>query len=70
MTAFYTSPIADNNSYEQWEAEGAKDANQRATERAQRLLRQYEPPPIDEGVDEGLRDYIARRKSVLPEGVS
>jgi trimethylamine--corrinoid protein Co-methyltransferase len=70
MTAFYTSPIADNNSYEQWEAEGAKDANQRATERAQRLLRQYEPPSIDEGVDEGLRDYIARRKSVLPEGVS
>ena len=70
MTAFYTSPIADNNSYEQWEAEGGKDANQRATERAQRLLRQYEPPPIDEGADEGLRDYIARRKSILPDGVT
>ena len=43
------SQIADNNSYEQWEAEGAKDANQRATEAAQRLLAQYEPPPLDPG---------------------
>jgi len=25
-TAFYRSSIADNNSFEQWEAEGAKDA--------------------------------------------
>ena len=24
-TAFYRSPLADNNSYEQWEAEGRKD---------------------------------------------
>src|SRR5450755_152133 len=28
-TAFYRSPLADNNSYEQWEAEGAKDMAQR-----------------------------------------
>ncbi len=25
QTAFYRSPLADNNSVEQWEAEGAKD---------------------------------------------
>ena len=29
-TAFYRSNIADNNSFEQWEAEGAQDAFQRA----------------------------------------
>ena len=29
-TAFYRSPIADNNSYEQWEAEGSQDLAQRA----------------------------------------
>ena len=29
-TAFYRSPIADNNSFEQWEAEGSLDAAQRA----------------------------------------
>jgi len=70
QTAFYTSTIADNNSYEQWEAEGAKDANARATERAVKILAAYEPPPIDEGVDEALRDFIRRRKAVLPDGVT
>jgi trimethylamine--corrinoid protein Co-methyltransferase len=69
-TAFYTSTIADNNSYEQWEAEGGKDANERATAHAQSLLRQYEAPPLDEAVDEALRAFIAKRKSALPEGVS
>jgi trimethylamine--corrinoid protein Co-methyltransferase len=69
-TAFYTSPLADNNSYEQWEAEGAKDANQRATAAAQRLLAQYEPPPLDPAVDEALKDFIARRKAELPNAVT
>ena len=29
-TAFYRSPLADNNSFEQWEAEGAKDIDRSA----------------------------------------
>jgi trimethylamine--corrinoid protein Co-methyltransferase len=69
-TAFYTSAIADNNSFEQWEAEGAKDANRRATEAAQRLLAQYEPPPLDPAIDEALLGFIAKRKSVLPNAVT
>ncbi|MGE3967987.1 MAG: trimethylamine methyltransferase family protein [Dongiaceae bacterium] len=69
-TAFYTSTLADNNSYEQWEAEGGKDADRRASERAQQLLRRYEAPPIDAAVNEGLRDFIARRKVGLPDGVT
>ena len=69
-TAFYLSPVADNNSFEQWEAEGAKDANQRATEMAQRKLAQYEPPPLDPATDEALQDFIARRKAELPDAVT
>jgi trimethylamine--corrinoid protein Co-methyltransferase len=69
-TAFYTSQIADNNSYEQWEAEGGKDANQRATEAAQRLLAHYEPPPLDPAIDEALLDFMARRKAELPNAVT
>ena len=68
-TAFYTSNIADNNSFEQWEAEGARDANQRAAERARKLLAQYEAPPLDPGVDEALKDFIARKKAGLPDNV-
>jgi trimethylamine---corrinoid protein Co-methyltransferase len=68
-TAFYTSPLADNNSYEQWETEGARDASRRAIERARQMLASYEPPPLDPSIDEALQDFIARRKAVLPEGV-
>ena len=32
-TAFYRSPLADNNSFEQWDAEGRKDMATRANER-------------------------------------
>ena len=27
----------------------------------------YEPPPIDDAIDEELREYVARRKAVLPD---
>ena len=69
-TAFYRSEIADNNSFEQWEAEGAKDANQRATEAAERLLKTYEPPPLDPAIDEALQDFIQRRRRELPDNVT
>ena len=68
-TAFYTSNIADNNSFEQWEAEGARDANQRAAERARKVLRNTRPPPLDPAIDEALLDFIARKKAGLPDAV-
>jgi trimethylamine--corrinoid protein Co-methyltransferase len=68
-TAFYTSTIADNNSFEQWEAEGARDANQRAADRARKVLQQYEAPPLDPAIDEALLDFIARKKAGLPDAV-
>ncbi|MBA3606774.1 MAG: trimethylamine methyltransferase family protein, partial [Acidimicrobiia bacterium] len=30
-------------------------------------LAAYEPPPIDDAVDEELREYVARRKAELPD---
>ena len=66
-TAFYRSNIADNNSFEQWEADGAQDAAQRANAIWKRMLAGYEAPGIDPGVDEALLDYIARRKAERPD---
>ncbi len=65
--AFYRSPIADNNSFEQWEAEGRKDVVQRANALWKKKLQEYEAPVIDPGVDEALLDYIARRKESFPD---
>ena len=66
-TAFYRSEIADNNSFEQWLEDGGQDAAQRANGIWKRMLREYEAPPIDPGVDETLLAFIAQRKAAAPD---
>ncbi len=66
-TAFYRSGIADNSSFEQWEAEGARDAAQRANAVWKKMLAEYEPPPIDEAVDAELCEWIERKKASFPD---
>ncbi len=69
-TAFYMPELADANSYEQWLAEGSKDAEQRAVEKAKAMLASYEPPALDPAVDEALKAFIAEREAVLPDSVT
>ncbi|HEY7476650.1 MAG TPA: trimethylamine methyltransferase family protein [Actinomycetota bacterium] len=66
-TAFYRSSIADNNSFEQWEIEGSKDAIARANAIWKRMLAEYEAPPIDEAKDEELREWIDKQKASFPD---
>ncbi|MDE0976589.1 MAG: trimethylamine methyltransferase family protein [Arenicellales bacterium] len=66
-TAFYRSTTADNNSYEQWQAEGSLDAAQRANRTWKKMLNDYELPPIDEGIDEALREFITQKKAAVPD---
>ena len=66
-TAFYDAVMSDSENVESWEERGAKDAQQRAFERWQKMLQDYEAPPIDPAVDEALRDFVARRKDELPD---
>ena len=66
-TAFYRSDIADNNSFEQWQAEGELDAAARANRRFKKLLADYQPPPLDPAIDEAVTAYIAKRKAAEPD---
>jgi trimethylamine--corrinoid protein Co-methyltransferase len=66
-TAFFRSSVADNNSYEQWESEGAKDTATRANALWKKSLAEYEPPPIDEAVDQELREWIEQKKASFPD---
>ena len=65
--AFYRSTTADNSSFEQWTEDGALDAAQRANKVWKRRLAEYEPPPLDEAIDEELLAYIDKRKAELPD---
>ena len=67
QTAFYRSALADNNSFEQWLAEGEQDAAQRANKIWKRMLEEYEAPAIDPGLDEALKEYIVKRKAEMPD---
>ena len=66
-TAFYEPALSDSENVESWEEKGSTDMRNRAYERWTTLLNQYEPPPIDETTDEALNDFVARRKSELPD---
>ncbi|ESZ23966.1 trimethylamine methyltransferase [Mesorhizobium sp. L2C067A000] len=64
--AFFIPKLFDNNSVEQWYADGSKDIKQRALEHARRLLAEYEEPKLDIAKDEELRAYIDRRSREIP----
>ena len=68
--AFFMPKLFDNNSIEQWQADGAKEITARALEFARKQLRDYEQPRLDEAKDEELRDFIARREREIPGHVS
>jgi trimethylamine--corrinoid protein Co-methyltransferase len=66
-SAFYRSPLADNNSYEQWLAEGSLDMARRANALWKKQLAEYVAPPLDPAIDEALLDFINRRKAAAPD---
>jgi trimethylamine--corrinoid protein Co-methyltransferase len=66
-TAFYRSNVADNNSFEQWESEGGRDAFQRANGLWKKMLADYEAPAIDPAIDEALLAFIREKKESMPD---
>jgi trimethylamine--corrinoid protein Co-methyltransferase len=65
--AFWRSGLLDYKPFETWEDEGARDTQTLASARVARLLGEYRPPPIDEGVREALEAYVAERKAAQPD---
>jgi len=64
--AFFMPEMFDNNSIEQWQAEGSVEINERALQRCRDLLNDYEQPDMDAATDEALTDFIARREREIP----
>jgi trimethylamine--corrinoid protein Co-methyltransferase len=64
-TAFYQPLLSDWRNYESWKEAGAQDATQRATAIWQRVLAEYQKPPLDPAAAEALDDYVSKRKEEL-----
>ena len=63
----WRSQVLDYRPFETWAEAGAPDSMQLASARVRKLLADYEPPPLDPGVAEDLRDYVDRRKAAEPD---
>ncbi|MBL4725093.1 MAG: trimethylamine methyltransferase family protein, partial [Rhizobiaceae bacterium] len=66
-TAFFTTRVGDNNSYEQWQLEGEKRNEQRANTVARKWLDSYVQPELDPAIDEALLEFIAKKKDSMPD---
>lgn len=69
QTAFYPSILHDRRNHGAWVENGSEDVVQRAHKIWQAVLKNYEQPPIDEGLKEALSEYVAERTAAL-ENVS
>jgi trimethylamine--corrinoid protein Co-methyltransferase len=66
-TAFYRSPITDNNSFEQWVEDGSQDAEQRAEKLYKEMLASYTAPELDPDVDAKLIAFMEQKKASFPD---
>lgn len=66
-TAYWDSALDDNQPWESWDEQGRTDMATRANARWKALLAQYRAPHLDQGTDEALLDFMARRKASMPD---
>ena len=62
-TAFWDSDLSDNEPFEKWQAAGSEDAALRANRLWKKRLAEYEPPALDDGIRDGLQEFVDARKS-------
>ena len=66
-TAYWESTLNDDQPWETWSEKGAVDSAMRANLQWKKTLAEYEAPAMDEGIDEALQDFVARRKGAIPD---
>ena len=59
--------MLDYKPFEQWADEGSRDSHQLAHARVERMMRDYVAPELDQGIDEALKEFVAKRKASEPD---
>ncbi|MFY0311846.1 trimethylamine methyltransferase family protein [Leisingera sp. D0M16] len=60
----HMNPLQNNDSFEQWEAEGAKTAEITGREAARRMLDSYVQPPMPDDQRGALDEFVARKRAL------
>ncbi|GAB4577793.1 MAG: trimethylamine methyltransferase family protein [Anaerolineales bacterium] len=64
-TEFYSPFLSDRQNHENWMQSGVGDAASRANRVWKQVLKDYEQPPMDDGVREALEDFVKKREKEL-----
>jgi trimethylamine--corrinoid protein Co-methyltransferase len=64
-TAFYRSDLMDYTDIDQWVEEGSHSAAWAASQKVKQLLKNYQPPVLDDKLDNDLLAYISKRKQEI-----
>ena len=67
QTAFYEPALSDSENVESWEDGGGTDMRERAHARWTQMLREYQPPPMEDATREALEAFVVKRKEELPD---
>ena len=59
--------MADTDSFEQWQAEGALDTAQRVSALWKKMLADDQAPPLDPAIDDALTEFIAKKMASMPD---
>ncbi len=66
-TAYWDSSINDDQRYESWLEQGGEDSMVRANRKWKQILAEYQAPPMDQAMDEQLKDFVTRRKASMED---
>lgn len=59
----HMNPLQNNDSYEQWEAEGSKTAAEVGLQEAQRMLDTYVKPPMEDDKAGALEEFVDKKRA-------
>ncbi|MGI9186458.1 MAG: trimethylamine methyltransferase family protein [Gaiellales bacterium] len=62
---FHRPELATTDNFQRWSKDGALDAAARATAIYERMLAEYEPPPLDDAIRTELDEFVVRRRAEL-----
>jgi trimethylamine--corrinoid protein Co-methyltransferase len=65
QNAFYAPLVSNWDNHESWLEAGSISTEQRANQIWKQMLREYEQPPLDPGINEALQEYVTLRKQEI-----
>ncbi|MEO8530434.1 MAG: trimethylamine methyltransferase family protein [Deltaproteobacteria bacterium] len=67
QTAFWRTQVLDYRPFEAWSQGDAPDTVTLANRRVNKLIDEYQAPPLDPAIAEALHEYVAKKKASVPD---